>query len=75
MQLTPAQKLLLQHIKNHATKNVITLSHTQLANETGLHRTTIVRAIQHLTQQNIIQRIHQHNEDDGQTANLYRIPS
>ncbi len=73
MHLTPTQRYVLLHLKSTATHNKITRSYDQLAHETGLSRSTIIRSITALEEAGFIKRIRQHNEDDGDAANLYRI--
>lgn len=73
MHLTPTQRYVLLHLKTTATHNKLTRSYDQLAHETGLSRSTIIRAITALHELGFLQRIHQQHEDDGDAANLYRI--
>lgn len=73
MTLTPTQRHVLLHLKTTATRGQTEQSYNQIATATGFCRRTIIRAVNALETAGVIQRIHQHHEDDGDAANLYRI--
>lgn len=73
MHLTPTQRHVLLHLKTTATHSATQQSFDDIAEATGFSRRTIIRAINALEDAGVIQRIHQHHEDDGNAANLYRI--
>lgn len=73
MRLTPTQRHVLLHLKTTATRGQTQQSFDDIAEATGFCRRTIIRAIAALDEHGFIHRIHQHHEDDGNAANLYRI--
>lgn len=73
MTLTPTQRHVLLHLKTTATRGETQQSFDDIAEATGFCRRTIIRAINALEAVGVIHRIHQHHEDDGDAANLYRI--
>jgi DNA-binding MarR family transcriptional regulator len=74
MNLSRAQQHVLQQLKRTATNHHATQSVTQLATQTGLSRSTIVRIINDLEHYGVITRIHRTDPTDGaQLTNAYRI--
>ena len=71
--LSNIEKIVLMYLYDINKGNSVTLSSKYIANEIGMTRATIIKAIKGLIDKGIVVKNNNSNMSDGVTANTYKL--
>lgn len=71
--LSNIEKIVLMYLYDINKGNSVTLSSKYIANEIGMTRSTVIKAIKGLIDKGLIEKVNNLNMYDGVTANTYGL--